>query len=234
MPLITACPTSSLQPAAICGRSNDWRPRRLACWVLSLLFLLTACSPELNWRQVQNPGEPLRALFPCKPQRFERAVPHGLPPASAPSGPHAQAKPAEPKMFLMHCTAGTIQYAITSMPGTSSHGSAGRGRAVDQMRPAEALLPKPPDDPQPQLHLLKASAAATLSQAQLQRRSWSRPGGGASAELWEFKLVREGRPLQGRAVFFTLGGWAYQAMVLGEGLHPDAVEPFLEGLELSR
>jgi hypothetical protein len=40
--------------------------------VLALAFLLTACSPKLDWRTVQSPQEGYSALFPGKPEKMER------------------------------------------------------------------------------------------------------------------------------------------------------------------
>ena len=47
-----------------------------AAIVLAALFLLTACSPKLDWRTVQSPQERYTALFPGKPDKLERRVPY--------------------------------------------------------------------------------------------------------------------------------------------------------------
>ena len=36
---------------------------------------LAACTPALNWREIQPEGSELFAMFPCKPERFARSVP---------------------------------------------------------------------------------------------------------------------------------------------------------------
>ena len=36
---------------------------------------LAACTPTLNWREIQPEGSELFAMFPCKPERFARSVP---------------------------------------------------------------------------------------------------------------------------------------------------------------
>ena len=41
---------------------------------LVLVFLLTACSPKLDWRTVQSPQEGYSALFPSKPEKIERRL----------------------------------------------------------------------------------------------------------------------------------------------------------------
>jgi len=46
------------------------------CVVLALAFLLSACSPKLDWRTVQSPQEAYSALFPGKPEKIERRLPY--------------------------------------------------------------------------------------------------------------------------------------------------------------
>lgn len=43
---------------------------------LVFAFLLTACSPKLDWRTVQSPQEGYSALFPGKPEKIERRLPY--------------------------------------------------------------------------------------------------------------------------------------------------------------
>jgi hypothetical protein len=42
----------------------------------SLAFLLSACSPKLDWRTVQSPQEGYSILFPGKPEKIERRLPY--------------------------------------------------------------------------------------------------------------------------------------------------------------
>jgi hypothetical protein len=44
--------------------------------VLAFAFLLSACSPKLDWRIVQAPQEGYSALFPGKPEKIERKLPY--------------------------------------------------------------------------------------------------------------------------------------------------------------
>jgi len=46
-------------------------------WALSLLMLLLACSPALNWRNVRIDDMSLQAGLPCKPDRAVRQVAWG-------------------------------------------------------------------------------------------------------------------------------------------------------------
>ena len=43
---------------------------------LVFTFLLSACSPKLDWRNVQSPQEGYSALFPGKPEKIDRQLPY--------------------------------------------------------------------------------------------------------------------------------------------------------------
>ena len=43
---------------------------------ISFVFLLSACSPKLDWRTVQSPQEGYNAQFPGKPEKIERRLPY--------------------------------------------------------------------------------------------------------------------------------------------------------------
>lgn len=61
-------------------RLFHWRSiphsRRLAvtATVIAALFALGACTPALDWREVQAGAMPLKALLPCKPDAGDRVV----------------------------------------------------------------------------------------------------------------------------------------------------------------
>lgn len=57
-----------------------WRLSRLVA--LLLPALLPACSPTLDWRQVQPPGWSLVAALPCRPDTAERPVALAGPPVA--------------------------------------------------------------------------------------------------------------------------------------------------------
>ncbi|BDX22380.1 hypothetical protein TUM22923_17010 [Polynucleobacter sp. TUM22923] len=53
--------------------------RRIVSYAVASLvatFLLTACSPKLDWRTVQSPQENYTALFPGKPEKLDRKIPY--------------------------------------------------------------------------------------------------------------------------------------------------------------
>jgi hypothetical protein len=69
---------------------------RLAA-ALSGLLWLAACNPTFNWRTVPADGAAVQALMPCKPDRAEREVPLGGPPA---------------QLHMMSCDAGGLTFAV--------------------------------------------------------------------------------------------------------------------------
>lgn len=49
-------------------------PRTIAA-ILASLWLLAACSPTFNWREVRAEPTALKAMLPCKPEKAARTVP---------------------------------------------------------------------------------------------------------------------------------------------------------------
>jgi len=64
--------------------------------LLAPLFLLGACAPSLNWREVRPEGSGAELMFPCKPEQARR-------PASA----------QEPAMGLAVCRAGDLSFSLS-------------------------------------------------------------------------------------------------------------------------
>lgn len=71
----------------------------MSCSSLLLVALagLVACTPALNWREIQPEGSELFALFPCKPERFARSVPLAG---------------AKVEMRMSSCVADDVTYAV--------------------------------------------------------------------------------------------------------------------------
>ncbi|CAN5215073.1 hypothetical protein BH11PSE9_BH11PSE9_26020 [soil metagenome] len=90
MPLTT--PTGSARSPACAGANLR---RVYAAWVLASL---TACSPTLDWRETQFEGSGIVASFPCRPDRYARAV--------IVAGAKAQ-------MDMLTCAAGGATYALS-------------------------------------------------------------------------------------------------------------------------
>ena len=65
-----------------------------------LACVLSACAPSLDWREVQEGDGPVVALFPCRPDRFERTV--------AVAG-------AQPTMHLLSCSVQGTTFALAHL-----------------------------------------------------------------------------------------------------------------------
>ena len=66
-------------------------------WTLACLFVLMACTPARDWREVSPEGGGIQALFPCRPQHHMRSM--GLPQVVAP-------------MHLLVCHSGEQTFAL--------------------------------------------------------------------------------------------------------------------------
>lgn len=61
-------------PLFFAGVAPGRRPPTAAP-ILIALFVLSACSPTFNWRELRPEGTPLQTLMPCKPEHATRTVP---------------------------------------------------------------------------------------------------------------------------------------------------------------
>ena len=75
------------------------RSTRLVPLLPLALVLATGCSPALNWRKVSPEGAQAQLMFPCKPDREERAQP----------GPSGQ----EVAVRSLSCKARGTQFSLT-------------------------------------------------------------------------------------------------------------------------
>lgn len=76
---------------------------------LTLSLVLSACSPEQNWREVTLEGSTLKAQLPCKPDRTTRSVPLGGVPVD---------------LQVVGCESGTAIVAVMTAPlnpGADAH-----------------------------------------------------------------------------------------------------------------
>jgi hypothetical protein len=216
MPLISVVRRLSQAPApGGKGPSRAWHFAAGLGVALLVACLSAACVPALNWRQVNLQGEALRAMFPCKPERHQRAQAPGG--ESAPSA--ATNGGAALTLTLWNCEAEGMRFAVTVLHGPGLTGAAG----VD---------------------LLQASARSQLAGASWQEqgralKGWPGPGELGQWPLWRFRDAGEAgaASMSGVALFAHEADTAVQVMVLTQqaaGVNPEALETFLEGLERVR
>ncbi|MGV0959149.1 MAG: hypothetical protein ACOYB1_04860 [Limnohabitans sp.] len=67
----------------------------------TMVLLLSACSPDQNWREVGLEGSSLKAQLPCKPDRTTRSVPLGGVPVD---------------LQVVGCESGDAMVAVMSAP----------------------------------------------------------------------------------------------------------------------
>jgi hypothetical protein len=97
MPLLTS-PFALMAHRVFLAAAPRWFVRRvLGLLVLVLLLLAAACSPKLNWRDVQPGNSGLKLLLPCKPDQGDKIVPLGGRPT---------------KMTLLGCDADGATFAV--------------------------------------------------------------------------------------------------------------------------
>jgi hypothetical protein len=78
------------------GRTPARRRQAATLWLIAL-WVLSACSPTFNWRELRPAGTPLLALMPCKPEHATRTVPLAG---------------AGTEMHLHSCDTGGLSFAI--------------------------------------------------------------------------------------------------------------------------
>jgi hypothetical protein len=54
-----------------------WNKRSGGAVIVAALLALAACSPHFDWREIANPAAGYAALFPARPSKVTRSVPHG-------------------------------------------------------------------------------------------------------------------------------------------------------------
>ncbi|RYY68336.1 MAG: hypothetical protein EOO24_52250 [Comamonadaceae bacterium] len=177
--------------------------RRLVCGCAA--FVMTACSPVFNWRDVSLAPAELKALLPCKPDRADRSLPLGG---------------ATLQVQMAGCEAGDATFAIAHARAASPaqaeawlaawrastraqwQAAAGGGRIVE----APVVQPR---------------AAATPTPWQIEMQGGGPDGKPTEARVrWFAHAQRDG------------GVAVYQATVLGKPSADDAVGTFFDGLRL--
>ncbi|MET0541420.1 MAG: hypothetical protein ABWZ88_06655 [Variovorax sp.] len=182
---------------------RDFSSRRAAAY-FCLAWVVVACSPTFNWRDVPIPNAELTALLPCKPDRAERSIAIGSETVN---------------VQMAGCEAGGATFAVA------------QARAVDAAQ-ASAWLAAWRANTRAQWQAASggrvSEAPATVVRAAIAPAPWqievSSPGpAGQASEArvrWFAHAQRDGSVA------------VYQATVLGRPSAADAVATFFEGLRL--
>lgn len=141
----------------IFGGAAHLSPRPVAAFFLSVLVLLVACSPTLNWREVRPEGTRLALLLPCKPDKAEKVVPLGGPATT---------------LRMLGCDAGGATFAVA----VADLGDASKAAPV--LAQWQSLtLANMKAGPVPQVSPLKLPGAAALPPASLVKAEGRGPDG---------------------------------------------------------
>lgn len=190
--------------------------------VAAAAWALAACSPTLNWRTVQVPGAPLKALLPCDPQTAKRPVELGL---------------GTVQMSMFGCDADYATYAISHFlvrePARAAEALSYWQAAVMGQLKSAAGDPAAGDPaagaPNQGARLLQAQGdgafvpPGALNIPQSLRATFE----GMGPQGWK---------LTGHAVWFARpeagGVRVYHAVLYADKLRPEVAETFFAGLQL--
>ena len=179
-----------------------------------VLFVLAACSPAFNWREVRPDNSGLSLLFPCKPEKAEKMVPLGGPPTN---------------LILLGCDTGGATFAVAM----ADIGDASKVPAVlEQWQNLTLANMKAPLIPAAaasatavqavqgtlptQRALIKVPGADLLSPPVLLTARGQRPGGGG---------------VTGHAAYFSRGTQVFQVVLYADKVLPEESETFFSSLK---
>jgi len=136
--------------------------RRASFLSLALLGMVIACTPTLDWREVQPEGAHLALMFPCKPASDAR---------------NFDMQGRQVRMYLHACKTADQSFAL-------SYADVGDpalvGAALKQMRESLAIKLSPsPSQPAASAVALKVTGMTPNAQALAQSLSGQLPGGSA-------------------------------------------------------
>lgn len=173
---------------------------------LVAVFLLSACSPALNWRDMALADGSLRASLPCKPELAQRAV-------------ELAGAPAELRMASCETDGATFAFACAGLADPARTGPTlthWRAAVLAALQAPAAGQPGAPVD----AHHVPAGGLDLPQSVRTQARGRMADGTAVEAHAVWFARVQG---LQVRAC---------HAMVFGAGLRPAVAEQFLAGLVL--
>ena len=180
-------------------------PARLA--VAASLLGLAACNPTFNWRDVRPEGTALSLMLPCKPDKAEKIVPLGEPPAA---------------LRLLSCDAGDATFAIAVVDvGDVSRAAAVLaqwqiGALANMKAPPVGQFPGISGKGATEVVSLKLAGAALQPPAVLVKARGQRADGTA---------------VNGQAAYFVQGLQVFQAVIYAAEIKPEVAETFFSSLK---
>lgn len=173
---------------------------------LVAVFLLAACSPALNWRDVALADASLRASLPCKPEVAQRTV-------------ELAGTPVELRMTGCEADGATFAFACAGLTDPARAGVTLAHWRAAVLAALQAPAPGQPGAPVDAHHV--PTGALDLPQS-VRTQARGRTADGSAVEAHAVWFAR----VQGPQVR------ACHAVVFGAGLRPAVADQFLAGLVL--
>ncbi|RCS57115.1 hypothetical protein [Parvibium lacunae] len=195
-----------------------WRWLAQGCLTIGTLIALSACSPTYDWRQLQHPTYPYRALFPAKPVSATRAIPLAG---------------ADYPLSLQSAKIGDTLFAVAIVTSPAPTDRA----QLEQIQ--QALLLSWSTNIRAQHAVLPLTAPTRAGQPIL-HEIWQEARGEHQGQPYRLQL-RSGLlpagligPISPASATSATGGGVYAALVIGPAAAwlPDQVDTFLQGFEL--
>ena len=176
----------------------------------TLLLLLPACSPALNWRDVRPEGTALVLLLPCKPDKAEKPVPLG-------------GKPTTLKMLGCNAAGATFAVAVADI------GDAATGAPILAQWQALTLA----NMKAPPLGAAGGGGAVVAGNQPTQVAALKLPGAASqpSPVLIKARGQRaDGTAVAGHTAYFAQGSQLFQVVLYADKIAPEVSETFFSSI----
>lgn len=183
----------------------------------TLLLLLPACSPTLNWRDVRPEGTGLVLLLPCKPDKAEKTVPLG-------------GKPTMLKM--LGCNAAGATFAV-AMADIGDAAAAASVLAQWQALTLANMKAPPLEGGGGAVGGAVAAASAAAGSQSTQVAALKLPGAAPqpSPVLIKARGQRaDGTAAAGNAAYFAQGSQLFQVVLYADKIAPEVSETFFSSI----
>ena len=182
----------------------------------TLLLLLPACSPALNWRDVRPEGTALVLLLPCKPDKAEKPVPLG-------------GKPTTLKMLGCNAAGATFAVAVADI------GDAATGAPILAQWQALTLanMKAPPLEGAAGAGAVVVAASAAAGNQPTQVAALKLPGAASQPPPVLIKARgqrADGTAAAGHAAYFAQGSQLFQVVLYADKIAPEVSETFFSSI----